>query len=85
MSEEKLLLTIEEAADQLSIGRSLMYEQVLSGALRSVRIGRLRRIANSDLEAFVEQLRGSEAQEPRLAVDRGWRSSERSEEFLNPA
>jgi excisionase family DNA binding protein len=40
----KLLLRIEEAAEQLGIGRSLMYRLVLSGAIESVRLGRLRRI-----------------------------------------
>ena len=37
----KLLLRIEEAAEQLGIGRSLMYRLVLSGAIESVRLGRI--------------------------------------------
>ena len=52
----RLLITIEEAARRLSIGRSHIYDQMQRGALRSVRIGRSRRILNSDLEAFIEQL-----------------------------
>jgi excisionase family DNA binding protein len=51
-----LLITIEEAARRLSIGRSHIYEQMQRGALRSVHIGRSRRILNSDLEAFIGQL-----------------------------
>ena len=39
-----LVLTIEEAADRLCIGRTLMYSLVQDGAVESVRIGRLRRI-----------------------------------------
>jgi excisionase family DNA binding protein len=54
--ETRLLLTVDEAARQLSIGRSNLYEHLLRGSLRSVRIGRSRRIASRDLEAFIEGL-----------------------------
>jgi len=53
----KLLLRIEEAAEQLGIGRSLMYRLVLSGAIESVRLGRLRRIPAECLGEHVRQLR----------------------------
>ncbi len=52
----RLLLTIEEAARCLAIGRSHIYELMQRGGLRSVRIGRSRRILNSDLGAFIEEL-----------------------------
>ena len=52
----QLLLTIEEAARRLAIGRSHIYEQMQRGGLRSVRIGRSRRILNTDLEAFIDQI-----------------------------
>jgi len=52
----RLLVTIEEAARRLSIGRSHIYEQIQRGALRSVHVGRSRRILTTDLEAFIEQL-----------------------------
>jgi excisionase family DNA binding protein len=54
--ESPLLLTVDEAARQLSIGRSHLYEYLLRGGLPSIRIGRSRRIASRDLEAFVERL-----------------------------
>ena len=53
---KSLLLTIEEAAKRLSIGRSHIYQQMQVGKLRSVHIGRSRRILESDLEAFVNEL-----------------------------
>ena len=53
---KSLLLTIDEAARQLSIGRSHIYQQMQVGKLRSVHIGRSRRILESDLEAFVNEL-----------------------------
>jgi excisionase family DNA binding protein len=39
-----ILLTPEEAADALHIGRSYMYALLASGAIESVKVGRLRRI-----------------------------------------
>lgn len=52
---EKLLLTIEEAADVLSIGRT-MYELIAKGLLRSVCIDRSRRVPASALMEFVDGL-----------------------------
>jgi len=54
---DKLLVTVNEAARRLSIGRSHLYEYLLSGSLRSILIGRSRRIASRDLNAFIERLR----------------------------
>jgi excisionase family DNA binding protein len=54
--DDKLLITVADAARRLSIGRSHLYEYLLRGSLRSVRIGRSRRIASRDLEAFIDQL-----------------------------
>jgi excisionase family DNA binding protein len=61
---DKLLVTVEEAARRLSIGRSHLYEHLLRGTLRSVRIGRSRRIASRDLEAFIEALLNDSAGSP---------------------
>ena len=58
----KMLLTLEEAAYELSIGRSLLYEHVLRGDLPSIKLGRCRRIRRLDLERFVEGLARPEVQ-----------------------
>ncbi len=55
----KLLLTPEEAAEALSIGRSKLYELLANGSLESVAIGACRRIPNTALHDFVERLRES--------------------------
>ena len=52
----KLLLTPEEAADALSIGRSKLYELISDGRLPSVRIDASRRVPASALVEFVERL-----------------------------
>ena len=60
-SEARLLLRIEEAAERLGIGRSLMYRLVLSGAVESVPVGRLRRIPSECLREYVDRLRAQTA------------------------
>jgi excisionase family DNA binding protein len=54
-----LVLTIDQAAERLAIGRSLMCALVKSGDVESVRIGRLRRIPADALETFVASLRSA--------------------------
>ena len=56
-AEPRLLLRIEEAAQRLGIGRSLMYRLVLSGEVESVHVGRLRRIPAECLAEHVARLR----------------------------
>lgn len=53
---EKLLLTPQEAAELLGIGRSKVYELMASGVLRSVKVGRCRRIPRKAIDDFVESL-----------------------------
>ncbi len=53
---DKLLLTAEEVAQALGIGRSKVYELMASGLLRSVVIGRLRRVPAVRLAEFVARL-----------------------------
>jgi excisionase family DNA binding protein len=51
-----LLVTPEEAARVLRISRSKIYELISSRELKSVQIGRSRRIRWGDLQAFVDNL-----------------------------
>lgn len=53
MSHVKLLLSVEEAAAALSLGRSLVYELVMRGEIRSIKIRRVRRIPVDALEEFI--------------------------------
>ena len=54
-SDEKLLLTVVEAAHRLGIGRTLMYELLGSGQIRSVHVGRLHKVPVDALARFVER------------------------------
>ena len=52
---ERILLTVDEAAQRLGVARSHLYKYVLSGELPSVKLGRSRRIPASALQEFVER------------------------------
>lgn len=54
---EQIVLTVEEAAQRLGVGRTLMYALVKSGDIKSISIGRLRRIPCDALEEFVSRMR----------------------------
>lgn len=52
---ERLLLTVEEAARRLGIGRSLAWRLVRSGELPSVRLGRLVRVPERNLQIWLDR------------------------------
>ena len=52
-----LLLSVDQAAESLGVGMTLMRALVSSGEVESVKIGRLRRVPSDALSAYVAQLR----------------------------
>jgi excisionase family DNA binding protein len=54
---EGLLLTVDEAAERLRLGRTLVYRLISSGQLESVTVGRLRRVPAECLVEYVAMLR----------------------------
>jgi excisionase family DNA binding protein len=52
-----LVLTVEQAAERLGVGRTVMYALVSSGAVESIQIGRLRRVPADALVTFLDELR----------------------------
>lgn len=54
---ERLLLTVEEAAERLSLGRTKVYELIAAGDLETVCVGRSRRVPTEAVVQFVETLR----------------------------
>ena len=53
---DKLMLTPEEAAEALGVGRSTLYDLLRLQQIPSVKIGRSRRIPVSALRDFAERL-----------------------------
>lgn len=52
----KRLLDMKEVADVLNVGRSTAFALVLSGDLRSLKIGRRRLVPEAALAEFLERL-----------------------------
>jgi excisionase family DNA binding protein len=56
MVDQRLLYKVTEAAKLLSLSRSEVYKLLAQGTLKSVRVGRARRIPAAELHRFVEGL-----------------------------
>lgn len=54
---DRVVFTVEEAAERLGVGRTLVYALVKSGEIESIAIGRLRRIPCDAVDDFVQRLR----------------------------
>ncbi len=52
----RVLLTVEAAAEQLSISRTMMFALLKAGEVTSVRVGRLRRIPATELDIYARRL-----------------------------
>ena len=53
---EKLLLTPEEAAEVLSVGRTTVYDLIRLDLLASVKIGKCRRVPATAVREYVDRL-----------------------------
>ena len=53
--------SLEEVADMLGVAYQLIYRLVRSGELPAVRLGKLYRVASSDLDAYLERSKGAAA------------------------
>jgi excisionase family DNA binding protein len=51
-----LMLTAEEAAEELRIGRTRMYALIATGEVVSVKVGGSRRVPRDELVAYVKRL-----------------------------
>lgn len=59
-----LLLTAEEAAKELRIGRTRMWDLITRGEVRSVKVGGSRRVPYAELTAYVKRLIAEQSSEP---------------------
>lgn len=62
-SSDHTLLTVEEAADRLRIGRTRMFALLKSGEIESIQIGRSRRIHAKEIDAYTDRLRDHQLKE----------------------
>jgi excisionase family DNA binding protein len=55
MSPERLL-TLEEVAERLAVSRKMVYDWIRDGRMPGVKMGRLWRVKESSLDAFIDAL-----------------------------
>ena len=53
-SMEKMLFTVKETAEMLSVSRNRVYELIYAEQLASIKIGRSRRVSRASIVRFVE-------------------------------
>lgn len=56
VAAQQLLLTTEEAAELLRVGRTTVYALIKEGKLRPIHIGRSCRLSRAELEGYVRRL-----------------------------
>ena len=57
--DPRVLLSVEDAAERLDIGRTMIYELIASGELATITIGRLRKVPVAEVNEFVERRRAA--------------------------
>lgn len=62
-TDERMLLTVEETAKTLGIGRTLAWKLVQQGDLPSIRLGRLVRVPQRELEDWIHEHSSHRAEE----------------------
>jgi excisionase family DNA binding protein len=63
-----LLLTPEQAAHELQIGRHKVFDLITSGELHSIKIGKSRRIPRAAIEEFISELAAAQDSGPAAAA-----------------
>jgi excisionase family DNA binding protein len=76
---DRLLYSVEEAAELLGIGRTFMFQLVASGEIDSFKIGNRRKIHRDALDAYVSRLRAEQ-----LAAADGLADSEFRQDQSDP-
>ena len=54
-SPVKVLLTIDEAAQALSIGRTLLYDLLMRQQIASIKVGRVRRVPMTAIDDYINR------------------------------
>lgn len=56
MQQPRVMLTVEQAAESIGVGRTTMFALLKAGEVESVLVGRLRRVPVDAIEAFKVRL-----------------------------
>jgi excisionase family DNA binding protein len=69
MSPE-ILLTLEQVAERLAVSRKMVFDWVRAGKIPGVKMGRLWRVKESALDAFIDSLETVLPHEDERCVER---------------
>ncbi len=58
---ERLVYSVDEAAELLGMGRTYMFHLVATGEIESFKIGKMRKIPREAIDGYVERLRSEQA------------------------
>ena len=62
MMTDRILFSVAEAAGLMGLGRSLVYQLVMRGDLRSIKLGRARRIPAKALDEYIQRLQSEQCE-----------------------
>ena len=65
----EILLTVQQAAARLALGRSTVYELIARRELKTIKIGRARRVPESALEEWIAQQLRDQGGEVEVGVE----------------
>jgi excisionase family DNA binding protein len=54
-TEVKVLLTIDEAAKAMSVGRTLLYDLLMRKEIASIKVGRVRRVPRAAIDEYIHR------------------------------
>lgn len=56
-TDDRILLSVEDAAERFDIGRTMLYELISTGEINAIHVGRLRKVPVEALREYVDRQR----------------------------
>ena len=63
-TDDRILLSVDDAAERLDIGRTFLYKLIAGGQIHTIRVGRLRKVPVEALREYIERLRALAQNDP---------------------
>lgn len=70
-TDDRMLLSVEDAAERLDIGRTMLYELISDGEIHAIHVGRLRKVPVEALREYVDRQRALAGETPATHDDAG--------------
>ena len=70
-TDDRILLSVEDAAERLDIGRTMLYELIATGQIHTIHVGRLRKVPVEALREYVDRQRALAQNDPTTQATAG--------------